>query len=370
MALRDDVDETRVGGVSIQIVACVGPEEQQQHRHTSPVDSAGVAAAHNRKPLSTAGEAYPDDWRGDPGEVLACTNGARTVRPLSPDYGSKSTPNAVAPGGKSKPASGQTSGFKRATLGARRSLPSGAFARNQVSIIEQTNLGDQTTSVGDGGRDDGSDGNDFGPVLKRRAFKRPVPGLTPRALGGLKNRSESIPRYSTEKSECVHATAEVSRPDSNKRNEPGAEVGSVSKVGLRGGRMGAAGGARRFHAPRSTGTAPAKQGVGPEASVPLVASGGFSTFSSGTQKMEQRVGVSRGDTVATDVNDVELSRVAASSTAGKLDAATNQEDLVLEWRAGNPPQPLKAGGSLTRRLHPHQRDGLKVLWQCLAGRGR
>lgn len=49
--------------------------------------------------------------------------------------------------------------------------------------------------------------------------------------------------------------------------------------------------------------------------------------------------------------------------------AVDPEDLVLEWTNGNPPQPIRAGATLARRLHPHQREGLKVLWECLAGRG-
>lgn len=60
---------------------------------------------------------------------------------------------------------------------------------------------------------------------------------------------------------------------------------------------------------------------------------------------------------------------AAAATVTAAAAGANPEGLVLEWTAGNPPKPVMAGASLARRLHPHQREGLRVLWECLAGRG-
>ncbi|CAM9655448.1 unnamed protein product, partial [Phaeothamnion confervicola] len=43
-------------------------------------------------------------------------------------------------------------------------------------------------------------------------------------------------------------------------------------------------------------------------------------------------------------------------------AAVAEEDVLLE-HAGSPPRPVTVGATLSRRLHPHQRDGISFLWR-------
>ncbi|CAM9725690.1 unnamed protein product [Scytosiphon promiscuus] len=114
----------------------------------------------------------------------------------------------------------------------------------------------------------------------------------------------------------------------------------ASCVGLGGAGRGV-GGARRFHAPRLT----SRPAAATAATVPAASS--VASASGSQQPGRARL-------------------LGNESNAGPIASA---KGVVLEWTAGDPPQPVMAGASLARRLHPHQREGLKVLWECLAGRG-
>lgn len=132
------------------------------------------------------------------------------------------------------------------------------------------------------------------------------------------------------------------------------------------------GGARRFQAPRSSGVAaaasPGITSPGVVGTSPLQASRVRSNaavqHSSGLVRVVNRA---PGDPPVTCVSGTSEKRSGSGDPTP--DVRVDPGDLVLEWTTGNSPQPLRAGASLARRLHPHQREGLKVLWECLAGRG-
>ena len=160
----------------------------------------------------------------------------------------------------------------------------------------------------------------------------------------------------------------------------------LKRNGLGGGGRGI-GGARRFHAPRLSSSAAAAAAAGgggtpssnSSASAPACgkSTGRPSAPGTGSPRLstsDRRSGVTAntatmaGAKVAAERSS-ENHRNSGAGSGGGAAAAVDPEGLVLEWTAGNPPQPVMAGASLARRLHPHQREGLKVLWECLAGRG-
>ncbi|CAN0138087.1 unnamed protein product, partial [Ectocarpus fasciculatus] len=137
----------------------------------------------------------------------------------------------------------------------------------------------------------------------------------------------------------------------------GGGGGATKRTGLGGAGRGV-GGARRFHAPRS--------------------SGATAAVTAGTKEREPNHNLGESESLvrrASPGRGASSSRSAGAGggggggSGGGGASGLSPEGLVLEWTAGDPPQPVMAGASLARRLHPHQREGLKMLWECLAGRG-
>lgn len=283
--LQEDGDETRVGGISVQIMAQIQQAEQQQQQQRENHDAAS-----------------------------------------SPRADGNDRPSAKPPA---------AAVFKRSKLRA----------------------------AGDSG---GGGGGGPAPGPRRPAFRPLVSRLTPQPRqDGISLNADGMvltpaPSITAEKLDVSVDLSDAARA--------GAVAGTATRKlkGLR-----SVGGARRFQAPRSSGVAAvASRGTTTPAMV------GTSPFearemrsNAAVQQSSELVGVSRtlGDPPVGCVSDISEKR---SGNGGPTpDVRVNPEDLVLEWTAGNPPQPLRAGASLARRLHPHQREGLKVLWECLAGRG-
>lgn len=286
-ALRDDVEESRVGSISLQIIGPIESSAQQQE--TPPLETQGVATPH-RQPIATFGSVDP-----------------------------AGTPTVVSHG-SSNHAPDQASGLEEATSGIHPSPPTSAPASSDhPGAAVSAGFSGQPLST-----------HQKGLGLKKRSFKPLKSSLGPRARDGLVKRPNASELSSNEGNKGVN---KLNEDDSFRSNEVGGGVRGNARSGLLGGRVGGAGGARRFHAPRST------------------------VETAGTQSA--KMGSGGRPTTVVDV----------ATAAGTSNAVENHNDLVLEWTAGVPPQPITAGGSLTRKLHPHQRDGLKVLWRCLVGRG-
>lgn len=155
-------------------------------------------------------------------------------------------------------------------------------------------------------------------------------------------------------------------------------TGSVKRAGL--GVTGrGVGGAGRFHAPRSFYSAAAAErettpNANSTASVSARREGSSCGLAEAGGRSPRFAGAGR-DSGAAAATAVAVANTPPGGSSGNREdgvheaAAVSPEGLVLEWTAGDPPRPLLAGASLARRLHPHQREGLKVLWECLAGRG-
>lgn len=220
------------------------------------------------------------------------------------------------------------------------------------------------------------------PSLKRRAFKPFVSKLTPQPRIVLRNNDDSpAPSQATEN---IHPNTSTTLGSPSGSQQTAAAAGPRKRAGLGGSGRGA-GAARRFHAPRSSGVlvAPSDTGVdaarsGMGTTRPSPVSGALSTTPawqvSDRPGVRGTVAITGGSPFVTGVNcDSSVAgRSAAapeSSSRRGPDSVENPEDIVLEWTAGDSPQPLRVGASLARRLHPHQREGLKVLWECMAGRG-
>ncbi|CAM9782699.1 unnamed protein product [Chrysoparadoxa australica] len=61
---------------------------------------------------------------------------------------------------------------------------------------------------------------------------------------------------------------------------------------------------------------------------------------------------------------------APAVPAAYTPAYVDPDDLVLEWSGEEGrEQPIRVGVSLARRLHAHQKHGVKFLWRCLTGKG-
>lgn len=312
--LRDDVEETRVGSISLQIIGPV--ESSTQRQETPPLEAQGVATPHLKLPVSSGG-VDPAGEHDDPRKAFTRTVGLQFSSKSSSS--SVLTPTVVSRG-SSNHAPDQASGLEETKSRIHPPPPTSAPASSDHP--------GEAVSTGFSGRP--SSTHQKGPGLKKRAFKPLKSSLGPRARDGLIKRPDASELSSTEGNEGVN---ELNGDDSCKPNEVGSGVRGTARVGLLGGRVGGAGGARRFHAPRST------------------------VVTAGTQSA--RIGSGERPTTVADV----------ATAAGTSNAVENHNDLVLEWTTGVPPQPITAGGSLTRKLHPHQRDGLKVLWRCLAGQG-
>ncbi|CAM9704594.1 unnamed protein product [Sphacelaria rigidula] len=140
--------------------------------------------------------------------------------------------------------------------------------------------------------------------------------------------------------------------------------------GLRTRGGGNVGGLRRFHAPRlasgkrSSTDTPSNGGTAEGDPVPPFTSSAKAPRLSGVGG-----NVRRGSDVGAHNAGGGGGSSADGTSAATTTAVVDPEDVVLEWTKGTPPQPIRAGATLARRLHPHQREGLKVLWDCLAGRG-
>lgn len=304
-ALRDDVEETRVGSISLQIIGPV--ESSAQRQETPPLETQGVAAPHSQPP-PTSGGVDPAGGHDDPNKAVTRAIGLQSS---SGSSSSSALTSTVVSRRSSNPAQDQASGLEEAKRGIHRS--------------------------------------GFGPGLKRRAFKPFTSSLGPRARDDLMKRPDARELSSTEGNKGVN---ELNEDDSFRPNKFVGSMRGTARMGLVGGRVGGAGGARHFHAPRSTVVTAATQNAKVRGLSPRVGSGGRPTA-----------------VEVADIKECELSPDDVATAASVSNAVENRDDLVLEWTAGDPPQPIKAGGSLTRKLHPHQRDGLKVLWRCLTGRG-
>lgn len=167
--------------------------------------------------------------------------------------------------------------------------------------------------------------------------------------------------------EVAGASAAATRPP------PSAAPGALKRTGLGGSGRGS-GGARRFHAPRlsSSAAAVAARGGGKSTGRPSAPPGaGSPSLTAANCGVAVSSAATAGAKVAAErsFENRRSGGVASTAATAAAAAAADPEGLVLEWTAGNPPQPVMAGASLARRLHPHQREGLKVLWECLAGRG-
>ncbi|CAM9590447.1 unnamed protein product [Ectocarpus sp. 6 AP-2014] len=267
--LQEDGDESRVGGISIQIMADIGGQHQQQQQQQQSTQDAASETA------STAGG----------GSAAASAKVTGTPVRLGAANGVKLGPRKKL---------GATSVLGKA--GPRSLLSAPAAAAPPGNGIRSGAVG-------------------------------PVAGTMTSVLGG---------------------------------------GGGIKRTGLGGAGRGV-GGARRFHAPRSSGAAAVAAGANERESKNHKLGGS-------EKSLARRVSPGTGGS---------FSRSAGAGRAGGSGGGSgggggggggggasglSPDGLVLEWTAGDPPQPVMAGASLARRLHPHQREGLKMLWECLAGR--
>ncbi|CAB1102361.1 unnamed protein product [Ectocarpus sp. CCAP 1310/34] len=280
VVLQEDGNETRVGGISIQIMADVGGQQQQQKQQQSTLDAASGTA-------STAGGGS------------AASSGKVTRTPVRP---------------------AEASGVK---LGPRKRLGATSML-GKVGPRSLLSVPAAAVPLGNG---------------IRSGAVGPAAGTTTSVLGG------------------------------------SGGGGGIKRTGLGGAGRGV-GGARRFHAPRSSGAAA------------VVAAGANERESKnhklgGSEKsLARRVSPGRGGSFSRSAGaghgrDSGGGGGGSGGSGGSGGgggggggaSGLSPEGLVLEWTAGDPPQPVIAGASLARRLYPHQREGLKMLWECLAGRG-
>lgn len=240
----------------------------------------------------------------------------------------------------------------------------------------------RSASCSNGGRPSESGA---GPALKRRVFKPLVSRLKQSKEPQAHADDYALPSSMTAGTdESAEATVASDNSSVNRTTKPSAASDEGNSEAFRkrpllvGGRRGGAevGGARRFHAPRITASAAdADAGITSQTDRRDRARGSSSPSSQAPNRLSggggQRTNANSGDQDRRPSRVAAAAAVAKPSGKGQSDAApvvVHPEDLVLEWTAGDPPQPIRAGASLARRLHPHQQEGLKILWECLAGR--
>ena len=370
--LQEDGGEARVGGVSIQIMANISQQQQpqqqqQQQQHTSPPQGGGNTntfaigpkGGAQRSRLGPAGAGFRRGGLGvgtsPPPKNLTCGGDDDTGTPTVASEAAE-VPEAVdtsAASARFGHGGRPGAGLKRRVFKPLMSRPATAAAASPPQP-----------------RCDFANGSDLAP-----------PSPPPETAGEGTPASGGSCFPSARQTAAAAAIATVAATVAT----AGSSVANGNRVGLGGAGRGK-GGARRFHAPRlSREAAPsgANPGPRPASATRLVAardqrgagklgsggggapggrasagggSGGGGTDGGGGGRGASRVGL---DSLA----------LRASPACRRAEAAVNREDLVLEWNGDNPPRPLLAGASLARRLHPHQREGLKVLWECLAGRG-
>ena len=312
--LQEDGDEARVGSLSIQIMAKVSQQEQEQEQEQQ------------------------EDEMKDESTVPVQSTTASGVPTAAGKVGASSKPVGLH--------AARGSGLVRRKLGASSS-----------------------SRLGPAG------------LLSPRTAAAPLVGVGTGSTSGISGGSSAT---------AAGASAADARPPTSAAASSAAAAAAAAplkRTGLGGGGRGL-GGARRFHAPRlswKAGAAAASGGAGtpnanPSTSAPAWSKRTGRPSASGAGSLGATA-ADRGSAGAANAATIAGARAAAerisgnhrgggaASTGTATPAAVDPEGLVLEWTAGNPPQPVLAGASLARRLHPHQREGLKVLWDCLAGRG-
>lgn len=282
--LKEDSQEFRVGGISLQVIA--------ELRRSSPSPPPPSSPAKNRrKPHDAHSKGGTDETAGDLRTALATLHGGvpgeRMGRP------------GRALMGRVESSIHEDAGAKPSPL---HSSP-GAVAPETVA---PTTTGPGTTAT-------------------RRS-------VGPRAVAG---KAPSLDRQ---------LTTGVGRDQAGQPKSGGTRMGLSRALGK--------GRARRFQIPRPSGNAVA---AGP--------AGDGSSSGKETRSHTSTTAVPGGGKPRTP------SRAAGTGSQAGAAVVIDPGDVVLEWTKAEPPQPIRVGVTLARRLHPHQREGLKVLWECLAGRG-
>ena len=398
--LQADGDEARVGGVSIQIMAKISQQPQQQPQQQPPQSGQ----QHQQGQPSTTQPSLPSnkgnaiEEQGVPGEPRKAANAQETgaKRTTSPPLGRG---RMVATGSKGDAQLARLgpagAGFRRggqvvgtsptsANLAGSRAGDTGAptVVSEATEILEAIDPPAGRPRFGLGGRPSAG--------LKRRVFKplvsRPPARVTatvsaPPPKHGFTNDLDLTPPSPPENMGSFPSARQAAVTTA-----AGSSAGNGNRVALGGAGRGR-GGARRFHAPRqSRDSAPSGTNAGTDTG-PRVTSGPSLVAACGHQGTGPlggwsggapggRASAGGGGGGGGGGGSGGVSRVVVDALAPRppppcrsANSAVNQEDLVLEWTGGDSPRPLLAGTSLARRLHPHQREGLKVLWECLAGRG-
>lgn len=363
--LQEDGDEMRVGGISLQIMAEVCRTNLSGNHDSGTGQRDPLAVLNMDKPAEMG--------KSEAGRASAA--GTDCAAPCT-------TGGAASAGPRSSPGVSVTLGFKR-----RMGMPGRASsAIAYVTVNGISGRADDKPDRGLAGSSAGlaEDADTALAVVKGAIAKPPSTMLETEAAGGnigpARGRQAFKPLVSTlvhQAAGCADGSTKVASAVANAGEDRspnnsafhGSSAGGTKKPTRFLSQSRGSGGARRFHAPRPSGSALTGAVGGVSLAVAGVRSitgpvrpglaancrGGSIAIGSGSS------GPGGGGGITHDSD--------AAATCSRPATVVHPEDLVLEWTKGDRPQPIRVGATLARRLHLHQRDGLKVLWECLAGRG-